>query len=99
MLYFAILTLSGVIILVIGAYKLGRHYSKFRNKFKTRTALGKGDTTKVLLSLKKRLEKHLEVLQRTRHSRTLSKEEKDIKEAIEIDLDEVDKAIEDQKAE
>ncbi len=60
---------------------------------------GKGSTTKVLLSLKKRLEKHLEVLQRTRHSRTLSKEEKDIKEAIEIDLDEVDKAIEDQKAE
>ena len=98
-LYFAILTLSGVIILVIGAYKLGRHYSKFRNKFKTRTSLGKGDTTKVLLSLKKSLEKHLEVLQRTRHSRTLSKEEKDIKEAIEIDLDEVDKAIEDQKAE
>jgi hypothetical protein len=50
----------------------------------------------VLVSLKKRLEKHLEILQRTRHERVLSKEEKEIKEAIEADLDEVDRAIEKQ---
>lgn len=96
-LYVAILLLSGVIMLVLGAFGLGRHSSKFRGKHKTRTALSKGDSTKVLLAFKKRLEKHLELLQRTRRNRTLSKEEKDIKEAIEIDLDEVDKAIEDLK--
>ena len=84
-------------MLVLGAFGLGRHSSKFRGKHKTRTALSKGDSTKVLLAFKKRLEKHLELLQRTRRNRTLSKEEKDIKEAIEIDLDEVDKAIEDLK--
>lgn len=50
----------------------------------------------MLLLLKKRLEKHLEILQQTRHNRVLSKEEKDIKEEIEIDLDEVDRAIEKQ---
>ncbi|MEN9649769.1 MAG: hypothetical protein RL094_736 [Candidatus Parcubacteria bacterium] len=98
-IYFAIITVCGLIILILGAFKLGRHYTKLRNKFITRNALVKGDTTKVLISLKKRLEKHLEILQRTRHTRTLSKEEKEIKEAIESDLDEVDKAIEKQKAE
>lgn len=84
------------LLLVIGAFKIGRHYSKVRNRLKVRTALTKGDNTKVLLSLKKRLEKHLEILQHTRHNRVLSKEEKDIKEAIEVDLDEVDRAIEEQ---
>ena len=66
---------------------------------RTRAALGKADNIKVLISLKKRLERHLELLQRTRHERVLSKEEKDIKQAIEGDLDEVDQAIEDQKEE
>jgi hypothetical protein len=94
---FAIIALSGIIILVLSAFKIGSHYSEFHNKIKTRTALSKGDNVKVLLSLKKRLEKHLEILQRTRHNRPLSKEERDIKEEIEIDLDEVDKAIENQK--
>jgi len=96
-IYFVAIIFLIVMILVIGAFKFGCHYSKFRNKSKVRTALVKGDNTKVLLLLKKRLEKHLEILQNTRHNRILSKEEKDIKEAIESDLDELDKAIEEQK--
>lgn len=98
-IYFVVIILLIVMILVIGAFILGRHYSKFLNKSKMRTALVKGDNTKVLLMLKKRLEKHLEILQHTRHNRILSKEEKEIKEAIEGDLDEVDRAIEEQKVE
>jgi hypothetical protein len=96
-IYFIIALLSVITILVLGAFKLGRHYSKFSHKFKVRTSLAKGDHSKVLLVLKKRLEKHLEILQRIRQDRILSKEEKEIKEAIEGDLDEVDKAIEEQK--
>ena len=63
------------------------------HKLKMRTALVKGDNSKILHLLKKRLQKHLEILQNTRHGRILTKEEKEIKEAIEGDLDEVDKAI------
>jgi len=76
--------------------KLGRYYNKTRNIYKVRASLAKGDTIKVLLLQKKRLEKHLKLLQRTRLKRVLSKEEKDIKEAIEGDLDEIDRAIEEQ---
>lgn len=95
--YVVLVMLSISAILSLGAFKLGRHYNKVLNRFKVRTSLAKGDNTKLLLSLKKRLEKHLDILQNTRHSRVLSKEEKEIKEAIESDLDEVDKAIEKQK--
>ncbi len=98
-LYFVVLLISIVLLLVLGAFKLGNHYSSFYHKVRTRAALGKADNIKVLISLKKRLERHLELLQRTRHERVLSKEEKDIKQAIEGDLDEVDQAIEDQKGE
>lgn len=97
LLYILILLISLVILLVLGAFKLGNHYSSVYDKVKTRAALGKGDTSKVLLTLKKRLERHLELLQRTRHTRVLSKEEKDIKSAIETDLDEVDRALEEQE--
>lgn len=99
LVYFIIIILLIVIILLLGAFKLGRSYSKIHNKLKVRAALVRGDNTKVLLLLKKRLEKHLEILQNTRHNRILSKEEKEIKEAIEGDLDEVDRAIEKQGAE
>lgn len=95
-LYFVVTVLCGIFILFIAAFRLGTHYNRLRGKFKTRTALVQGDNMKVLVSLKKRLEKHLEILQRTRHERVLSKEEKEIKEAIEADLDEVDRAIEKQ---
>jgi hypothetical protein len=97
--YFVIVILLTSLILVIGAFKLGHHYNKAHNRPKMRTILTKGDNAKVLFLLKKRLEKHLEILQRTRHNRVLSKEEKEIKEAIEGDLDEVDKAIEEQEQE
>lgn len=96
---FAIIVLSGITLLALSAFKLGSNHSKLHDKIKTRTALVKGDNVKVLLSLKKRLEKHLEILQRTRHNRPLSKDEREIKEEIEIDLDEVDRAIENQKEE
>lgn len=98
-LYFFTIILCIIILLVLGAFKFGRHYGRFRHKFKVHTALVKGDNSKVLLLLKKRLEKHLEILRHIRHGRILTKEEKEIKEAIEGDLDEVDRAIEEQKAE
>jgi hypothetical protein len=88
-----------VLILLFAAFRMGSHYGRLYGKLKMRNALLKGDNTKVLLLLKRRLEKHLEILQRTRHNRILSKEEKEIKEAIEGDLDEVDRAIEEQKTE
>jgi len=62
-----------------------------------RNALARGDSSRAMLLLKKRLERHLEILQHTRHGRILTKEEKEIKEAIEGDLDEIDKIIEEQK--
>ncbi len=95
--YVALVIILISIILVMGAFMLGYFFSKSRNKHKARTTQAKGENVKALLLLKKRLEKHLELLQRTRHKRVLSKEEKDIKETIEGDLDEVDKAIEEQK--
>lgn len=95
-LYLGIIILCVIFVIFIAAFRLGNHYSRIRGKLKTRTALVQGDNLKVLLLLKKRLEKHLEILQQTRHNRVLSKEEKDIKEEIEIDLDEVDRAIEKQ---
>lgn len=93
-IYFVLSLLLTITILMLGAFEFGRRYNKIRNKRKVRAALGDGDHTKILILLKKRLEKHLEILQHTRHGRVLSKEEKDIKEAIESDLDEVDQAIE-----
>jgi len=98
-IYIAILIIALVILLVLSAFYFGRHYNKLHRKFKVRAALDKGDHNKVLSLLKKRLEKHLEILQRTRHNRILSKEEKDIKVAIEGDLDEVDRALEEEKEE
>jgi hypothetical protein len=96
-LYSFIILILVIALLTLGAFHFGRHYNKPRIKSKVRNVLGKGDNTKVLNLLKKRLEKHLEILQNTRHGRILSKEERDIKEAIEGDLDEVDRAIAEQK--
>ncbi len=87
-----------IILATLIAFYFGRHYNKLQHKIKVRSALANRDNTKVLVLLKKRLEKHLEILQNTRHNRILSKEEKEIKEAIEGDLDEVDRALEEQKA-
>ena len=98
-IYIATLIMALVSLLAISAFYFGRHYHRFHRKFQVRAALEKGDHSKVLSLLKKRLEKHLEILQRTRHNRILSKEEKDIKEAIEGDLDEVDRVLEEEKEE
>ena len=95
--YAATIIILLAIILIMIAFYFGRQYSKLQHKFKVRSALVKGDSGKVLLLLKKRLEKHLEILQQTRHNRILSKEEREIKEAIEGDLDEVDKALGEEK--
>ena len=92
-LYLIIPILAFLLLLFVLIYRWGHHYSRFMHKLKMRTALVKGDNSKILHLLKKRLQKHLEILQNTRHGRILTKEEKEIKEAIEGDLDEVDKAI------
>jgi hypothetical protein len=101
---FTISALSGIIILLLIiiilmliSFRLGYHYGRLHHRLAIRTALSNGDNTKMLLVVKKRLEKHLEALQHTRHNRILSKEEKEIKESIEGDLDELDQAIAEQK--
>jgi len=82
-----------IILLLLGAYYLGHHYSRLQHKLRMRTAVVKGDNHRILLLIRKRLEKHLEILQHTRRERILTKEEKEIKEAIENDLDEIDKTL------
>ncbi len=98
-LNFGIIALLILIVLLLAAYFLGRHHANSESGIRIRSVLLKDGTSKVLLLLKKRLEKHLEILQNLRHDRILTKAEKEIKEAIEVDLDEVDEAIEEQKAE
>jgi glutamate synthase domain-containing protein 3 len=87
-----------LLALIIGAYYVGRYRGNPHHKLKMRVAFTNIDKSKTLQLLKKRLEKHLELLQETRHERILTKEEKEIKEAIEKDLDEVDRAITEQKS-
>lgn len=86
-----------LILLVLAGYSFGFRNSQLSHKLKLRTVLTKGDNSKAFNLLKRRLEKHLEILQETRHERVLTKEEKEIKAAIEGDLDEVDKIIADYK--
>lgn len=93
----AIPLVNGVIIiailLIVIAFILGRHYDRFHKRSRIQAAIANGDHAKVLYILKKRLEKHLELLQNTRRSRVLSKEEKEIKDGIESDLDEIDQTL------
>jgi hypothetical protein len=81
------------VLLIVGAYLLGRHHLRAKDRSRIRSTLAGGDGSRVLTFLKKRLENHLEILQHTRRDRILTPEEKEIKEAIEDDLDEVDKAL------
>ncbi len=94
-----VLIVFGIILLllVLAGYRFGFRNSQLSHKLKLRTVLTKGDNSKAFNLLKRRLEKHLEILQETRHERVLTKEEKEIKAAIEGDLDEVDKIIADYK--
>ncbi len=98
-LYMVLLLISIVGLLMLGAFSFGRHYSRVYRKLKVRSDFDGEDTSKALAVFKKRLERHLDLLQRTRHGRILSKEEKDIKEAIEGDLDDIDRVLEEKKAE
>ena len=88
--FLTILALVILLLLMIFMYYLGYHYRRVQQKFKMRSALTTGNTSEALAVLRKRLETHLEILQDIRHSRILTKEEKQIKEAIEGDLDEID---------
>jgi hypothetical protein len=82
-----------VLLLILGAYYLGHRRNGSKQR-RVRGVLSEGDSLRMMLALKKRLESHLEILQRTRRSRMLTAEEKEIKQAIEGDLDEVDEVIE-----
>jgi hypothetical protein len=82
-----------LLLLTILIYFLAHSFSRFKHRQKMRTALVRGDNSKILRLLRKRLEKHLELLHHTRLGRVLTKEEKEIREAIERDLDDVDQAI------
>ncbi len=90
---------SAAFLLVIAAfYYLGHYFGRLRRKQKVKIALIRKDSLKILLVLRRRLERHLEVLHETRHERLLTKEEKEIKDDIEEDLDEIDWAIEEHRA-
>ncbi len=81
------------VLLILLWYLIKPLYLGFVHRQKMNEAISTGDHSKALTLLKKRLEKHLELLQKTRHERILTKEEKIIKEGIESDLDEIDKAL------
>lgn len=90
-LFFVIFTVLAIIVLIM--YAIEPYYHRFEHKQKMSSAISTGNHTKALNLIKKRLEKHLELLQETRHERILTREEKIIKEGIESDLDEIDKAL------
>ncbi len=80
------------------SYYLGHRRSSLRRRMKARKGLlTKSEGLSLLLDVKKRLEKHLELLQHIRRSRVLTTEEKEIKVEIENDLDEIDREIDMQK--
>ncbi len=90
------LVLALVLLGALG-YLLGFRNSRSVHRIRLRTLLTEGDNSKAFNLLKQRLERHLEVLQETRHERVLTRVEKEIKSAIEGDLDEVDGIIASQK--
>ena len=94
--FFTLILLSAL-GLILGVFIITRYSRRFGNKSIIRTALDKEDSLKVLLLYKKLLEEKLRVLQETRHDRILTRQEKGIKKTIEDDLDQVDRAIEEQK--
>ncbi len=80
------------------SYYFGHRRSSLRRRMKARKGLlTKSEGLSLLLDVKKRLEKHLELLQHIRRSRVLTTEEKEIKAEIENDLDEIDREIDMQK--
>ncbi len=98
-LYVGLSLISLVGLLMLIAFSFGRGHSRVYRKLRVHSEFESEDTSRALAVFKKRLEKHLELLQRTRHGRILSKEEKDIKEAIEGDLDDIDRMLEEKRVE
>lgn len=79
-------------ILITFSYYRGHRKAKSRPK-RTIKDLHKQDHAKALDLLKKRLERHLYIIQNTRQKRLLTIDEKRIKEDIENDLDEIDREL------
>ena len=71
-------------------FRLKLYYRHNQHRTKLKAVLNEEGQAKTLMLLKKRLEKHLAILQKIRHSRILTREEKEIKQALESDLDEID---------
>lgn len=91
---FVLIILVIMILLILGAFYSGYERGRLRAGFKMRTALIRGDDSKMLLTLKELLQRHLERLQGIRRERVFTKEEKEFKKAAEDDLDDVDRTIE-----
>jgi len=81
------------VILISSSYYLGQRLAKSKSRRIIKN-LNKQDYAKALSLLKKRLERHLQIIHNTRQKRVLTAEEKKIKEDIENDLDEIDKELE-----
>jgi len=88
-----------VLSLVAGAYYLGRRLAKpvYGTRTRATATVAKRDNVKILLLSKKHMERHLNLLQNTRRGRILTREEKEIKKAIESDLDDIDRTIDKQR--
>jgi len=83
--------------LLVSFYYLGRRRRKAPGQPKGKAAVNKLDPS--LLSLiRKRLEKHVNMLQRLRHRRVLTSVEKEIKAALESALDQIDNYSNSKKA-
>ena len=87
------LALTLLIILILLSGYFGYRLAKLKPKRTIKNALNKQDHTKSLSILKRRLERHLQIIQNTRQKRVLTDEEKRIKDDIENDLDEIDKEL------
>lgn len=86
-----------ILILMAIAFCAGCYCGRLQTGSKIHAALVEKGNSEMLLVLKKYLEKQVEILQRTRVHRILTKEEKEFKKVVEGDLDEVDRVIQEQK--
>lgn len=93
-IHLTIALLLAMIVLAIGGFALGRYLSPGVRESRVRNGSINDEKSRILSLLKERLERHLEILQHAQQSRmVLSREEKEIKDIIENDLQEVDRAI------
>lgn len=87
-----------LIIIVFITFVIVRHHGQKGIQIPAASSLSEVDGVKMIFTLKKHLEKHLEILQGIRRTRMLTSVEKEIKASIENDLDEVDEVIEAHKS-